>query len=70
MILEKEVVQALEGLAKDIIDTDKKEDYMFENHIDKEIIDKLNAMDIEKTTDEIAKRAISDVKELEEQGLL
>ena len=70
MILEKDVMECLKDFVENVVDS-KKEDnalFEFENHIDEEIKKKINNMDIDKTSKEIAKRALANVEELEKKG--
>jgi len=69
MALEEEVVNELKDFVKSIVD-DKEKSYMFENHIDEKIKAKLEKMDINKTSQEIASKSLKNVKELEKAGVL
>ena len=71
MILEKDVMEFMECLkdfVESVVDSKKEDNALFENHIDKKVKKKINNMDIDKTSKEIAKRALANVEELEKKG--
>ena len=69
MILEKDVMECLKDFVESVVDSKKDNAlFEFENHIDEEIKEKINNIDIDKTSKEIAKRALANVEELENKG--